>query len=95
MKTIQLFLSAFTISALFLASCGSTDSTTKDDQEKKDTVATDETETPVIDEVEMEYVYEVTDTKTKKTVQMSQEEYLESGVWENPDMIIKEVPLAR
>jgi hypothetical protein len=95
MKTIITFASYLILSSLIVSSCSSGQEKAEKSGEKKDSVATDETEMPMIDEVEMEYMYEVTNTKTKKTVTMSQEEYLESGVWENPDVTIKEIPVAK
>ena len=95
MKTSK-FLTTFIISsALIISSCSSGYENGEKSEENKDSVATDETEIPMMDEVEMDYMYEVTNTKTKKTVTMSQEEYLESGIWENPDVTIKEIPVAR
>lgn len=95
MKTI-LFLITFVISlSVMISSCSSGHENGEKSKEKKDSVATDETEMPMIDEVEMDYMYEVINTKTKKTVTMSQEEYLESGVWENPDVTIKEIPVVK
>jgi hypothetical protein len=95
MKTINFLTTLIFSSALIISSCSSGDEKAEKTEEKKDSVATDETEMPVIDEVEMEFMYEVTNSKTKKTIKMSQEEYLESGIWENPDMVIKEIPVAK
>lgn len=90
------FLTALVIaSSMIVSSCSSGEEKSEKTEEKKDTVTTDETEMPVIDEVEMTYEYEVTNTKTKKTVIMSQEEYLESGVWEKSEYVIKEIPVAQ
>lgn len=95
MKTIQ-FLATFVISSsLIISSCSSGEEKSEKSEKKKDSVVTDETDMPEVEEVEMDFMYEVTNTKTKKTVTMSQEEYLESGVWENPDVTIKEIPVAR
>lgn len=95
MKSIH-FLTALVISSSILfAACSSGEEKTEKTEEKKDTVVTDETEMPAIDEVEMSYQYEVTNTKTKKTVIMSQEEYLESGIWEKSEYVIKEIPVAQ
>lgn len=78
---------------VFSTSCSTGDDKSNEkDNKKKDSVTTDEADLPVIEEVEMEYNYEVTNLKTKKTQMMSQEEYLASGIWENPDVVIKEVP---
>ncbi len=95
MKTINYLTTFIITSALIISSCSSGDEKAEKSEENKDSVVTDETEMPMIDEVEMEYIYEVTNTKTKKTVTMSQEEYLESGIWENSDVTIKEIPVAK
>ncbi len=95
MKTI-LFLSAIIICfSTSISSCSSSEEKSEKSESKEDSVVTDETEMPEVEEIEMDFKYEVTNTKTKKTVTMSQEEYLESGVWENPDVTIKEIPVAR
>lgn len=95
MKTIQFLTILVIFSSLIISSCSSGEEKTEKSNQKEDSVVTDETEMPEVEEVEMDYMYEVTNTKTKKTVTMSQEEYLESGVWENPDVTIKEIPVAR
>jgi len=95
MKTIQFLTTLVLSSSLLISSCSSGEEKAEKSEEKKDSVATDETEMPAVEEIEMDFMYEVTNTKTKKTVTMSQEEYLESGVWENPDVTIKEIPVAR
>ncbi|MEY4573557.1 MAG: hypothetical protein RLZ10_2848 [Bacteroidota bacterium] len=95
MKTINFLTTLLIYSALIISSCSSGGEKVEKSLEKEDSVATDETEMPMIDEVEMDYRYEVTNTKTKKTVTMSQEEYLESGVWENTDVTIKEIPVVK
>lgn len=95
MKTIITFASYLILSSLIISSCSSGEEKAKNSEEKKDSIATDETEMPEVEEIEMDFMYEVTNTKTKKTVTMSQEEYLESGVWENPDVTIKEIPVAK
>lgn len=84
------------VSALiFVFSCNSTEEKSDKKEDVKDSVKTDEAELPAVEEVEMEFMYEVTYTKTKKVIMMSQEEYLESGIWENPDVVIKEVPVVK
>jgi hypothetical protein len=95
MKTIQLSAIVLLVFSLIISSCNSSNEKEEKSEETKDTVTTDEAELPVIDEVEMDFMYEVTNTKTKKTMTMSQVEYLESGIWENPDVTIREVPIAR
>ncbi len=77
-------------------SCSSSEENTVDNNgSKNDSIVTDEAEIPEIEDVEMEYNYEITNTKTKKVVMMSQEEYLASGIWENPDVMIKEIPTVK
>lgn len=83
------------LASVSLFSCQSGDEKTEKKEEVKDSVTTDEADLPAVDEVEMEYMYEVTYSKTKKVVMMSQEEYLESGIWENPDVVIKEIPVVK
>lgn len=95
MKIIQLSTVILLFFSLTITSCNSGNEKKGESNENKDTDSTDKAELPVIDDVEMDFMYEVTNTKTKKTVTMSQEEYLESGIWENPDVTIKEIPVAK
>lgn len=76
-------------------SCGTSSTDENGGTLKKDTIATDKAEMIEVEELEMESVYEVTNTKTNKTTVMTQAEYLESAIWENPDCIIKEIPMVK
>lgn len=83
------------LSFFIITSCGSNSENEKQNVSKKDTIATDESDMIEIEEVEMTSVYEATNTKTGKTKTMTQEEYLSSAIWENPDYVIKEIPVVK
>lgn len=86
---------ALILGMAIFSSCGKSSTDEEGSTLKKDTIATDQAEMIEIEEMEMESVYEVTNTKTKKTTIMTQEEYLESAIWENPDCVIKEMPMVK
>lgn len=83
--------------AINFASCGSSSTDGDNSSLKKDTISTstDQTEMLEIEEIEMQTMYEVTNTKTNKTTLMSQDEYLESAIWENPDCVVKEISIIK
>lgn len=76
---------------ILISSCGTSSTDEKGNTIKKDTLVTDQAEMIELEEVEMETVYEITNTKTNITTIMSQDEYLESAIWENPDCVVKEL----
>lgn len=76
-------------------SCGTSSTDENGGTLKKDTITTDQSEMIELEEVEMQTVYEITNTKTNQITIMSQDEYLESAIWENPDCVVKEIQMVK